>query len=158
TQARPILLFRASCQSPDSRWRHTSKLICKGFAEVKRRRRDSAGRDCRVADQQRGDAHLPIMTSEALMTAVTLSPTLRYSSSTASFVMDDMTFAPWPRSMTTCAVVAPLWTSTTLPLSWLRALSFIIFLRQKQPLLFTVIRGVMDEVATPRRVETLLAK
>jgi len=33
----------------------------------------------------------------------------------ASFVMDDVTFTPWPRSTTTCAVVAPLWNSTTLP-------------------------------------------
>src|SRR6266436_6827991 len=66
------------------------------------------------------------MTSEALITAATLSPTLRPRSSTASFVMDDVTVTPWPRSTTTCAVVAPLWNSTTLPLSWLRALSFIM--------------------------------
>jgi hypothetical protein len=35
----------------------------------------------------------------------------------ASFVMDDVTVTPWPRSMSTCAVVVPLWTSVTLPLS-----------------------------------------
>src|SRR5216684_9085318 len=72
------------------------------------------------------------MTSEALITAATLSPTLRPRSSTASFVMDDVTVTPWPRSTTTCAVVAPLWTSTTLPLSWLRALSFINVLRHNR--------------------------
>src|SRR5215470_7865457 len=72
------------------------------------------------------------MTSEALITAATLSPTFRPRSSTASLVMDDVTVTPWPRSTTTCAVVAPLWTSTTLPLSWLRALSFIIVLRHKR--------------------------
>src|SRR5215467_10231084 len=76
------------------------------------------------------DAHFPIITSEALITAATLSPTFRPSSSTASFVIDDVTFVPLPRSTSTCAVVAPFLSSTSLPLSWLRALRFIIFLRQ----------------------------
>lgn len=40
------------------------------------------------------DAHLPIMTSEALITAAALSPTFRPSSSTASFVMDDVKVMP----------------------------------------------------------------
>src|SRR5258705_8682326 len=85
-----------------------------------------------VSATNSGDAHLPIMTSEALITAATLSPTFRPRSSTASFVMDDVAVTPWPRSTTTCAVVAPLWTSTTLPLSWLRALSFINVLRHNR--------------------------
>ncbi len=41
-----------------------------------------------------GDAHLLIMTSEALITAAALSPTFRPSSSTASLVMDDVNVMP----------------------------------------------------------------
>jgi hypothetical protein len=40
------------------------------------------------------DTHLPIMTSDALITAAALSPTFRPSSSTASFVMDDVKVMP----------------------------------------------------------------
>src|SRR5262249_19180886 len=80
-----------------------------------------------VSPPTAGDPHLAIITSEALITAATLSSTFRPRSSTASFVIEDMIVTPWPRSTSTCAVVAPLWTSVTLPLSWLRALSFINF-------------------------------
>lgn len=40
------------------------------------------------------DAHLPIMTSEAFITAEALSPTFSPSSSTASFVIDDVNVMP----------------------------------------------------------------
>src|ERR1700754_1344445 len=64
------------------------------------------------------------MTSDALMTAQASSPVLRPRSATASLVIDAVTTTPWPMSMRTWDVVAPFLTSTTLPLSWLRALSF----------------------------------
>jgi hypothetical protein len=41
-----------------------------------------------------GDAHLPIITLEALITAEALSPTFRPSSSTASFVIVDVNVIP----------------------------------------------------------------
>lgn len=50
-------------------------------------------------------------------------PTASPSSSTAAFVMDAVTIVPLT-SRRTCAVVAPLVTSTILPLSLLRALIF----------------------------------
>src|SRR5581483_7807176 len=46
------------------------------------------------------------------------------SSSTESLVMAAVIVCP-PISMRTCAVVVPFFTSTILPLSWLRALSFM---------------------------------
>src|SRR5262249_47736156 len=70
--------------------------------------------------------HTPIMTSDALMTAQASSPALRLRSATASFVIADVMTVPLPMSILTCDVVAPFLTSTILPLSWLRALSFLM--------------------------------
>src|SRR6201999_4578594 len=67
------------------------------------------------------------MTSDALMTTVTLPLALMPSSSTASLVIDAVTILPPPISTRTCEVVAPLVTSVTVPLSWLRALMRISF-------------------------------
>jgi len=69
--------------------------------------------------------YFPIITSEDLITADTLSPILSARSSTASLVIDDMTIKPEASSTFTWAVVAPLVTATTLPGSILRALNFI---------------------------------
>src|SRR5215468_10495316 len=52
-------------------------------------------------------------------------PTLRPSSSTASLVIEAVTIVP-PTSIRTCAVVAPFFTSTLLPLRRLRALIFML--------------------------------
>ena len=65
------------------------------------------------------------MTSEDLITADTLSPTLSASSSTASLVIEEKTVRPDASSTFTWAVVVPLVTATTLPGSILRALNFI---------------------------------
>jgi hypothetical protein len=43
---------------------------------------------------EEGDAHLPIMTLEAFITAEALSATFKPSSSTASFVIDDVKVMP----------------------------------------------------------------
>src|SRR5262249_30081467 len=66
------------------------------------------------------------MTSDALMTAQASSPVLRLRSATASFVIADVMTMPLPMSIRTWDVVAPFLTSTILPLSWLRALSFFM--------------------------------
>src|SRR5262245_57397967 len=58
------------------------------------------------------------------MTAYAVCPFASFSSSTAAFVIDDVMMVP-PISSFTCAVVAPLVTSTTVPLIMLRALSFM---------------------------------
>src|SRR3984957_8003606 len=75
---------------------------------------------------QRADAHAyqstAIMTSEAFTTTVTWPLALMPSSSTASLVMDEVIIWPWPISTRTWEVVAPFFTSTTVPLIWLRAL------------------------------------
>src|SRR5260370_10473953 len=65
------------------------------------------------------------MTSEDLITADTLSPTLSARSSTASLVIEENTVRPEASSTFTWAVVVPLVTATTLPGSILRALNFI---------------------------------
>jgi len=70
--------------------------------------------------------YFPIITSDDLITAETLSPTLSSSSSTASFVIEDVTVSPEASSSLTWAVVDPLVTATTLPGRMLRALSFIL--------------------------------
>src|SRR5215472_10436320 len=67
---------------------------------------------------------MPTITSEALMTAYASLPGASFRSSTAALVMDDVTMVP-PISILTCAVVAPLVTSTIVPLSTLRALIFM---------------------------------
>src|SRR5262249_14692 len=61
--------------------------------------------------------HTPIMTSDALMTAQALSPTLRLRSATASFVMADVMTIPLPMSIRIWDVVVPFLTSMILPLS-----------------------------------------
>src|SRR5262245_29228503 len=61
--------------------------------------------------------HLPIITSEALMTAQASSPARRLRSATASLVMEDVTMTPPPISMRIWDVVAPFATSTIFPLS-----------------------------------------
>src|ERR1700754_1300798 len=63
------------------------------------------------------DQSTAIMTSEALTTTVTLPPALMPSSSTASLVIEEVMILPPPISTRTCEVVAPFFTSTTLPLS-----------------------------------------
>src|SRR5262244_2948689 len=60
------------------------------------------------------------------MTAQASSPVLRLRSATASFVIADVMTIPLPMSIRTWDVVAPFLTSTILPLSWLRALSFFM--------------------------------
>ena len=65
------------------------------------------------------------MTSEDLITADTLSPTLSARSSAASLVIEENTVRPEASSTFTWAVVVPLVTATTLPGSMLRALNFI---------------------------------
>src|SRR5262245_20941368 len=62
------------------------------------------------------------MTSEALITAVTLPPALIPRSSTDSFVMEAVTILPPPISTVTWEVVAPFFTSLTVPLIWFLAL------------------------------------
>src|SRR5215831_14174893 len=68
-----------------------------------------------------------MITSDALITAQASSPFLSPSSATASLVIDDVIATPCPISVSTCEVVAPFVTSTTLPFSWFLALSFIVF-------------------------------
>src|SRR6478736_4454364 len=57
-----------------------------------------------------------IITSDAFTTTMTLAPFLMPSSSTASFVIDDVMILPPPMSTRTCAVVAPVMTLVTVPL------------------------------------------
>src|SRR5208283_1150063 len=71
------------------------------------------------------------MTSGALITAETASPTLRPRSSTASFVIDDVIVRPGASSSITCAVVEPFVTAKILPGRTLRALSFMTFLQNR---------------------------
>src|SRR5262249_23910940 len=75
----------------------------------------------------RARSYFAIITWDALMIAQTSSPFVRPSSATASLVIADVTITPWPISTLTCEVVAPVITSMILPLSWLRALSFMGF-------------------------------
>src|SRR5262252_6916073 len=65
------------------------------------------------------------MTSDALTIAIAVTPALSPSSSTASLVIEAVTIWPGAISRRTCAVVAPFFTSRILPLSLLRALSFM---------------------------------
>src|ERR1700751_543253 len=65
------------------------------------------------------------MTSEALIIAIAAPPAVRPSSSTASLLIEAVTIWPGAISRRTCAVVAPFFTSRILPLSLLRALSFM---------------------------------
>jgi hypothetical protein len=53
------------------------------------------------------------------------SPTLGPRSATA-LVMEAVRIDPCPTSMLTCDVVAPDFMSTILPMSWLRALIFVV--------------------------------
>ena len=53
-------------------------------------------------------AYLPMMTSEDLMMALTLSPTLRLRSSAASFVIEDVMWMPFPTSTFNVVVTAPM--------------------------------------------------
>src|SRR5258706_13677652 len=62
------------------------------------------------------------MTSDAFTTTVTLSLALMPNSSTDSLVIEEVTIWPLPISTRTCEVVAPFFTSMTVPLIWLRAL------------------------------------
>src|SRR5580692_10823671 len=73
------------------------------------------------------------MTSEALTTTVTAPLALMPSSSTASLVMEEVMIWPPPISTRTCEVVAPFFTSTTVPLIWLRALMRMISPSQVYP-------------------------
>src|SRR6185437_1399941 len=86
-------------------------------------REQQAGREQSVAHDDQSTA---IMTSEAFTTTVTWPLALMPSSSTASLVIEDVMIWPLPMSTRTCEVVAPFLTSTTVPLSWLRALMRII--------------------------------
>src|SRR6201996_9007829 len=82
-----------------------------------------AGREQGVTHDDQSTA---IMTSDAFTTTVTWPSTLMPSSSTASLVIEDVTIWPLPISTRTCEVVAPFFTSTTVPLIWLRALMRMI--------------------------------
>src|SRR5262249_1480140 len=90
-----------------------------------RRRQQGRGETCDQCAAIVGD-QTPIMTSDALMTAQASSPVLRLRSATASFVIEDVITIPLPMSIRTWDVVAPFLTSTILPLTWLRALSFFM--------------------------------
>src|SRR6185312_14063221 len=69
--------------------------------------------------------YLPIITSDDLITAETLSPTLSPRSSIASLVIEEKTVSPGANSTLTWAVVVPLVTAMTRPGRTLRALSFM---------------------------------
>src|SRR5258707_3517022 len=68
------------------------------------------------------------MTSEAFTTTVTLPLALMPRSSTDSLVIEEVTIWPLPISTRTWEVVAPFFTSMTVPLIWLRALMRMMFL------------------------------
>src|SRR5262249_25531620 len=57
-----------------------------------------------------------------------LPPALTPRSSTASLVIEEVMIWPPPISTRTCEVVAPFFTSTTVPLIWLRALMRMVVL------------------------------
>src|ERR1700744_3585427 len=84
------------------------------------------------------DQSTAIMTSEAFTTTVTWPLALMPSSSTASLVIEDDTIWPLPISTRTCEVVAPFFTSTTVPLIWLRALMRMMNPSKYFPQLMTV--------------------
>src|SRR5262249_1525513 len=113
--------------APDARRHRHGAAGAVGHARGARRSRRQQGRG-ETCDQRAaivGD-QTPIMTSDALMTAQASSPVLRLRSATASFVIEDVMTIPLPMSIRTWDVVAPFLTSTILPLSWLRALSFFM--------------------------------
>src|ERR1700722_2643579 len=91
---------------------------------LRRRLRCRRPRQQHRDDERRGRAvkhrhrrySVATMTSDALITAIAASPTLRPSSSTASLVIDEVITTPLPISIRTCAVVWPFCTATTLPL------------------------------------------
>src|SRR5262249_41564605 len=95
----------------------------RGTRQARRKQRGCESGPSRAAIEQH---HTPTMTSEALMTAHASSPFLRLRSATASLVIAALITMPWPMSMWTWEVVVPFLTSTILPLSWLRALSFFM--------------------------------
>src|SRR6202022_1883199 len=83
------------------------------------------GRGQQYQRDQEKRAHVQstaIITSEAFTTTVTAPLALMPRSSTASLVIEEVTIWPLPISTRTCEVVAPFFTSMTVPLIWLRAL------------------------------------
>src|ERR1700736_5963494 len=74
------------------------------------------------AEKWRACQSTAIITSDALITTVTLPLALMPRSSTASLVIEEVTIWPPPISTRTCEVVAPFLTLMTVPLIWLRAL------------------------------------
>jgi hypothetical protein len=81
-----------------------------------------------------GDDHLPIMTVEALITAEALSPTFRPR------LVRDRSRQRHPM----LEINDHMRALTTLPLSWLRALSFIIFSFKSRRLSRIRFRGVIQ--------------
>ena len=113
--------YRRSRHHPVLRAPRRRRVVARGFRAPDRRTSRDAGRGTGPLG-----AYFPIITSDDLITAETLSPTFSASSSTASLVIDDVTVSPEASSTLTCAVVEPLVTATTLPGRILRALSFIV--------------------------------
>src|SRR6516162_10300683 len=111
----------------DTRGRRHDAAGAVGHARGARTPRRQQGRS-ETCDQRAATVghHTPIMTSDALMTAQASSPVLRLRSATASFVIEDVMTMPLPISIRTWDGVVPFLTSTILPLSWLRALSFFM--------------------------------
>src|ERR1700744_4678209 len=103
------------------------------------------------------DQSTAIMTSEAFTTTVTWPLALMPSSSTASLVIEDVMIWPLPISTRTCEVVAPFFTSTTVPLIWLRALMRIVDPHKIEPCATTPricwqVKGVYRAgIAAPRK-------
>src|SRR5262249_23689531 len=93
----------------------------------------------------------PIITSDALIMTTAQSPTFKPSSSTASFVIDEVMICSCVISTRTCAVVIPFLISIIFPLILLRALSFIGLLRTitrgciRWPIMFFAVDQQGDE-------------
>jgi hypothetical protein len=78
--------------------------------------------DGQAAARRWGGQSLPTITSVALITAITESPTLSSRLSAESFVIAATTSSPPAKRITTVDITAPRSTRVTVPGSWLRAL------------------------------------
>src|SRR5271165_2919831 len=139
-------IYRRSRHDPVVRAARGRRMVARGFLAKGRRPSSHAG-----GGASPFYAYFPIITSDDLITAETLSPTLRASSSTASLVIDEVTVSPEASSTLTCAVVEPLVTATTLPGRILRALSFMLVA------LFVVASGPKSPIAKTWQVKAALS-
>jgi hypothetical protein len=116
SNSRPRCRIRCRCRAR-VQWRRTihsrlpGKRSCGPRSSSELGFRDD-GRDLRPKLRAN---YLPIITSEALMTAHAASPFCSARSATASLVIEAVMTMPWPTSIRTCEVVAPFVTSTILP-------------------------------------------